>query len=125
MAKKFGTVDDYIASLDTQGRAFAKRLQALIIETVPDCTQAIKYDMPAFQIGGKAFLFLGIWKKHAALYPVYRGDNLFEAAVAPYRANKDTVQFKYRDPLPEALVARIARHQALRTGGDGESESAR
>ncbi|WP_255347116.1 hypothetical protein [Cellulomonas sp. KRMCY2] len=31
-----------------------------------------------------------------------------EAEVAPYRAQKDTLRFPYRDPIPYDLIERLA-----------------
>lgn len=110
----FASIDAYIKAQVDPGRAYAEELRALIKSAAPKCDEAIKYNMPAFQIGGKSFLYFAVWKKHVGLYPVYRGDSAFEAKLTPYRAEKDTVQFKYDAPLPKMLIKAIARAQAAR-----------
>ena len=110
----FANVDAYIKAQTKPGRAYAEELRELITKAVPKCEEAIKYNMPAFQIDGVSFLYFAIWKKHAGMYPVYRGDAAFEAKLAPYRAQKDTVRFNYDAPLPAALIKKIAKSQAAR-----------
>jgi uncharacterized protein YdhG (YjbR/CyaY superfamily) len=105
------TVDDYIAGLPCAVQPVAIELRALILAAAPGATDAIAYTMPAFISDGVPFLYFACWKKHVGLYPVYRGGAEFEALVAPYRAKKDTVQFKYGEPIPRELVARIVAHQ--------------
>jgi uncharacterized protein YdhG (YjbR/CyaY superfamily) len=70
--------------------------------------ESIRYTMPMFQYDG-AYLYVGAWKKHIGLYPVHPADPELEVEIAPYRAKKDTVQFKYTKPVPYDLIARIAR----------------
>jgi uncharacterized protein YdhG (YjbR/CyaY superfamily) len=105
------TVDEYIAALPQSVQLVAIELRGFILATAPDATEAIKYNMPAFMIDGVPFLYFACWKKHVGLYPVYRGGVEFEALVAPYRAKKDTVQFKYGERIPGELVARIVARQ--------------
>ena len=77
----------------------------------PGSGEAIAYGIPAFTAGGRRFLYFAMWKKHVGLYPIYRGDGAYEAALAPYRARTDTVQFKLNQPIPHDLIARIVESQ--------------
>ena len=108
---KFSSVDDYIAQLPAPAQAMAVDLRAIIRDAAPHATEAIKYDMPAFQIRGSTFLYFACWKNHVGLYPVYRGDAAFEKAVSAFRAKKDTVQFNYDAYLPRELVTAIVQSQ--------------
>ena len=47
--------------------------------------------------------------KPGQLLEMRTGDGKLEVEIAPYRAKKDTVQFKYTKPVPYDLIARIAR----------------
>jgi uncharacterized protein YdhG (YjbR/CyaY superfamily) len=100
MARKHSSVDAYVGAQIGIGRAMAENVRVIIARAVPDMTEAIKYNMPAFQIAGKSFLYMAVWKKHIGIYPVYRGDKDFEKTVAPYRHGKDTVRFLLDQPLP-------------------------
>jgi uncharacterized protein YdhG (YjbR/CyaY superfamily) len=107
-------LDAYIEAQSGVGREMAERIRAIIANIVPDMTETIKYNMPAFQIAGKSFLYLAVWKNHIGLYPVYRGDADFEKKLKSFRAEKDTVQFQFNAALPNEIVEEVAFAQALR-----------
>jgi uncharacterized protein YdhG (YjbR/CyaY superfamily) len=101
------TVDSYIAGYPPDVQHILERLRETIRSVAPDVVESIKYDMPLFQFGG-TYLYVGAWKKHIGLYPIYPAAPALEQEIAPYRARKDTVQFPYRNPIPYELVGRIA-----------------
>lgn len=103
------SIDAYIASFD--GKSVAERLQRIreeIAAQVPDPEQKIRYGMPAIMLDGRYALHFAGWKKHIGLYPVPPLDPELEAEVAPFRAEKDSVVFSHRAPIPYELVGRIA-----------------
>jgi uncharacterized protein YdhG (YjbR/CyaY superfamily) len=51
-------------------------------------------------VTGRAFLHVGVWAHHVAIYPVPAGDEQFEALVASYRSGRSTLRFELRDPFP-------------------------
>lgn len=107
-------VDDYIAALPEPAQTAARILRARVHAAAPGAAETIRYGMPAFQANGATFLYMGVWKKHVGLYPIYRGDEAFEAAVSPYRSGKDSVRFPLTAELPEQLVDLIVRTQRQR-----------
>lgn len=103
------SIDAYIASFDD--RIVAERLQRIreeITAQVPDPEEKIRYGMPAIMFDGRYALHFAGWKKHIGLYPVPPLDPELEAEVAPFRAEKDSVVFSHRAPIPYELVGRIA-----------------
>lgn len=108
MAAKHATVDDYIASLPPELGERARQVREAIVGAVPEAAEAMKYDMPAFLIDGRSFLFFSVWKKHIGLYPIYRGSAELEALVGEYRDHKDTLQFRHDRPLPLELITELA-----------------
>lgn len=109
------TVEDYVAA---QPQAVQDRLgavRAVFRAAAPDVVETLSYGIIKFAFGG-SFLYLGAWKSHLGLYPVYPDFGTLEPEVAPYRAAKDTLQFRYDRPLPLDLVTRIvkARQAAAR-----------
>lgn len=101
-------VDTYASGLELHARHIFDQVRATIHAVAPDVTETIKYDMPQFTYAG-TYLYVGAWKKHIGLYPIYPAASELEAEIAPYRAAKDTVQFKYAKPVPFDLIERIAR----------------
>ena len=105
------SVEDYIAGLPEDVRATAEAVRLAIRAAAPDTVEMIRYGMPAFVLNGKAIIHFAVWKKHVGLYPVYRGADDVEQALAAYRVGKDTVRFILKDPVPLDLVARIVVSQ--------------
>lgn len=110
------TVDDYIAGLPATSREAAEQMRQAIIHALPEAEERISYGIAAFRLNGRNVVYFGAWKHHIGMYPIYRGDEAFEAEVGPYRAKTDTVQFSLKAPMPLALIARIAKAQAERIG---------
>ena len=105
------TIDSYIAAQEPHVAAILEELRRTIHAAVPGATEEIKYAMPAFRLAGTYLIYVAAWKKHIGMYPVAFGTD-FEAEIAPYRAEKDTVQFKYNQPIPVELVEKIVRARA-------------
>lgn len=105
------TVDAYLAALPDASRAAGEEVRQAIRRAMPDAEERISYGICAFRRGGRNRIYFGVWKHHVGLYPIYRGDESFEAEVGPYRARADTVQFPLRAPMPVDLIERIARAQ--------------
>lgn len=104
-------ISAYIAAQPEPARTILERLRAIIHAAAPDAVESISYGMPAFHIGGQPLLYLAAWKHHIGLYPV-AFDTPFEAEIAPYRAAKDTVQLKYKEPVPYDLIEKIVAARA-------------
>ena len=105
------SVPAYIASLPQGAQAVADEVRRTIRDAAPGCVEVIRYDMPAFQLDGRTFLYFGVWKNHVGLYPIYKGSEAFERDIGPFRARKDTVQFPLNKPVPFELIARIVASQ--------------
>ena len=110
-------IDAYIATQSEPARSILIQLRAAIRAAVPDAAESISYGIAAFHYRGEPLAYLAAWKHHIGLYPV-AFDTPFEAEIAPYRAAKDTVQLKYKQPVPYDLVSRIVAARALRVAGE-------
>lgn len=105
-------VDDYIARFPADVQTILYGLRRSIRIAAPRGEERIRYGMPAIELDGGYWLHFAGWKNHAGIYPVPRGDEAFEAAIAEYRSAKDTVNLLYSKPIPFELVTRIAEHAA-------------
>ena len=117
------TVAAYVRSLPKSVQDVARRVRAALRGALPDARETIRYKMPAYLVDGKSVVYFSVWKKHVGVYPVYPGSATFEAAVAAYRSGKDTVRFPLDQPVPYALIARVAKHQ--RSHAPGKAPPAR
>lgn len=101
-------IDAYIAAAPEAVRERLVAVRATLLRCIPGGTEAFRYGMPAVMIDARHGLHYANWTKHLALYPIYRGDDAFEAAVGPYRAKTDSVHFLHAHPLPLDVVELIA-----------------
>jgi uncharacterized protein YdhG (YjbR/CyaY superfamily) len=101
-------VDEYIAGQPAEVQEILQEVRGRIRTALPGSGEKISYGMPAVVLDGRALFYYGAWKAHLGLYPLPKGDDELEQAVSPYRATKDTLRFRYRDPIPYDLIVRIA-----------------
>lgn len=117
MAASAADVNAYMSALPDSSRPFAETLRRTIQAALPGSTETIRYGIPAYRIGKWTIIHFAVWKAHAALYPIYRGDESFERLVAPFRDKKDTLRLSLQEPLPFELVTIVARAQLKRSTG--------
>lgn len=53
VAKKPGTIDDYLASLTSEDRRALQKVRRAVRAAAPDAEECISYGMPAFRLNGK------------------------------------------------------------------------
>ncbi len=104
------TIEEYLAGFDPVVRERLERVRAAIRSVLPDSAERISYGIPAITIARHDSLYFAGWKHHIGLYPVYPSDDPIEAELAGYRSGKDTLRFLHAQPLPDELIARVARH---------------
>ncbi len=115
--EKFATHEQYARSVPPGARPVLARLQALVEAQVPGAERCISYNIPAYRLG-KVFLYFAAFKRHVSVYPPVRRDAKLLKALAPYRNEKGNLRFALDEPLPEALIARVAKALAAEvTGG--------
>lgn len=114
-------IDRYIAGFPPDVAFILERLRETIHKAAPGATEGFDYDMPVFRYDGRHIVFVGAWKKHIGLYPVYPQAPALEAELAPLRSGKDTVRLVYARPIPYPLVTRLvkARIKALKGNAKG------
>jgi len=106
---KLAEVDRYIASFPPDAAFILERLRETVHKAAPGAVEGFKYDMPVFRLGDDYIFYLGGWKRHVGLYPIYPQDPELEAEIAPLRSSKDTVKLPYSRPIDYALVTRLVK----------------
>jgi uncharacterized protein YdhG (YjbR/CyaY superfamily) len=109
------TIDAYLAQVTPSHRAALERLRRAIKAAAPDAVECISYQIPAFRLGGRVFVWFGAATNHYALYPGARPIELHAKELSGYNTSKGTVRFPLDAALPKELVrklvqARIAEH---------------
>ena len=119
---KAGTVDEYLATLPDDRRAWMQRLRETIRAAAPEAVEVITYKMPGFRSHGTFLVSYDAYKRHYSLFPA--SEAVIEACgdeLAPYVTGKGTINFPAGIPVPVELVTRIVRvrvaENAARAGG--------
>ena len=101
-------VDAYLQALPEPKRATLEEMRRRILAIIPDATQHIAWNMPAFKLNGKYVAGFCAFKHHVSYFP-HSGSVL--EAMAPelekYTWSKGTLQFAVDKPLPKALIKRL------------------
>lgn len=113
-------VDEYLAAASPDARRVLRRIRALVAAAVPDAQQVISYRMPAFRMR-RVFFYYAAFKSHIGICPPVKGSAALDKALQPYRGPKGNLKFPLDQPLPYALIKRVAlalrRQYAVHPGG--------
>ena len=110
-SKKYLTVEKYHADFPKDIRDRLDTFRELIKKAVPDLTEAISYNMPAFK-QNSTVVYYAAFKKHISLFPAPGGKE-WEKDFKPYKiSGRGTIQFSYDQPIPTVLITRIVKHLA-------------
>jgi uncharacterized protein YdhG (YjbR/CyaY superfamily) len=113
MVSDFSSVDDYLAAQPQAARRVLRRVRSVVRKAVPEAEEVISYKIPTLKLHGTVVLHFAGWRHYYSIYPANSrmlaalGDEL-----APYLAEKSTLRFRLDDPVPAALIERIAKFRA-------------
>jgi uncharacterized protein YdhG (YjbR/CyaY superfamily) len=119
-------IDEYVAGFPRPAQAVLKRVRSIIRKAVPGADEAISYGIPTFKLNGRYVLYFAAWKQHYSLYPS-TGPLVaaFKDDLAPYEmSGKGTIRFPLGEPVPEKLIAAIAKFRAKEVAGSGRPKAA-
>ena len=77
-------IDEYIAAFPRDVQDKLRRVRATVRRAAPDVTEAIKYGIPTFLLGGNLVHF-GAFKTHVGFYPTPSGLKAFEFRIKEVR----------------------------------------
>jgi uncharacterized protein YdhG (YjbR/CyaY superfamily) len=104
------SVDDYLAALPEDQRAALEKLRSTIRSTMPEATEHLSYQMPAFKSDGRFVVWYAAFKDHYSLYPASEGVQAsLGKELERYFSGKGTIRFEYGEPLPSAFVKKVVR----------------
>ena len=109
MGESFADVDAYIGSFPADVQQVLDTVRRTLHEAVPGAGERISYQIPTITVDGRSLVHFAGWKRHISLYPGPEGDADLDAALAPYRSGQGTLRFPLDQPMPLALIARVAR----------------
>jgi uncharacterized protein YdhG (YjbR/CyaY superfamily) len=104
------TVEAYLAALPDDQRDALQKLRDTIRSTLPDATEHISYQMPAFKADGRFVVWYAAFRDQYSLYPASEGvQATLEKDLDPYLSGKGTIRFEYDERLPSTLVTKIVK----------------
>jgi uncharacterized protein YdhG (YjbR/CyaY superfamily) len=112
MRDDYATIDEYIASFPPDIQEKLQGIRAVIRRAVPDAEEAIRYGMPSFRLDGHNLAHFAAFKDHFSFFPTPSGVEKFRKELSAFTLSKGTIRFPPDEPVPLALVERIARFRA-------------
>lgn len=102
--------DAYIAEAPEDLRPLLIQLRAELARTLPDAEEVIAYNMPGFRIEKSIIAGYAAFSKQCGLYlsPSAITSHADDIAAAGLKSTKTGVTFSPRQPIPDALVKKLA-----------------
>jgi uncharacterized protein YdhG (YjbR/CyaY superfamily) len=104
----YSTIDEYIAGYPPDAQKVLRKVRQVVHEAAPEATEAIKYGIPTFVLGGNLVHF-GAFKEHLGFFPTPSGIVAFQDELAKYAQSKGTIRFPYSQPIPYDLITRVVK----------------
>jgi uncharacterized protein YdhG (YjbR/CyaY superfamily) len=115
------TVQDYLAALPNDQRAALEELRTTIRSVMPDATEHISYQMPAFKAGDRFVVWYAAFKDHYSLYPASEGVKAsLGKELRKHFSGKGTIRFEYGEALPSAFVKKVVKTR-MRENEEGKT----
>ncbi len=108
--KKPRTVEEYIEQLPEVAQVNIKELRSILKSVAPEAKEGLKWGKPVFESNTILFAY-SAHKAHLSFFPTGPALKPFEKELAAFNTKKDSVQFFYKDPLPEQLIRKIAEYR--------------
>jgi|SRR6478735_118982 len=107
---KATTIDEYLKAKPAEVRLVLMQVRRAIGRAIPQATESISYQIPAYRLGTSPVVFFAGWKQHYSLYPASPALVAeFEAELAPFSISKGTIRFPLGEKVPTGLIARLAK----------------
>ena len=111
---KTKTIDEYLERLSDDKRAALERVRETIRAAAPGAEECISYQMPAFCLDGKAFIWFAAGAKHCSIYGVA---GIKDELKSYDTRGKGTLRFQADHPPPAALVRKIVIARLAKVAG--------
>lgn len=110
------TIEEYLANVSEEQRVALQKLRESIHALVPEATECISYQLPAFRTK-RLLVGFGATKSHCAFY-LMSGSTVeaFKEELKGYDTSKGTIRFQAESPLPDELVKRLVEARLAEIG---------
>lgn len=104
------TIADYIAAAPNPAQKNLRELYVILKKAAPKAREAIKWSTPVFEDTRILFAFAA-FESHVNFMPTPSVIESFRKELADYTTGKGSIQFPHDEPLPKALIAKMARQR--------------
>ncbi|MGA8026902.1 MAG: DUF1801 domain-containing protein [Bryobacteraceae bacterium] len=109
------TIEEYLATLSDDKRTALERLRQIIRSAAPEAEECISYNLPAFRLDGKAFIWFGAGANHCAIYGV---SGTHKEDFKNYdTSGKGTLRFQAANPPPAAIIRKLVKARMAKAAG--------
>jgi len=110
------SIDDYLATLPVDKRAALEKLRRTISRAVPDATEVISYQIPAYRSQGKLLVGFAAFKDHCTFFVMSpRVMRAHAVELKGYDVIKSGIRFPVSRPSQPALWRNSSRRASRRT----------
>ena len=116
MARKFTTIDEYLATVSGDKRTALDRLRKTIRSVVPKAHECISYGIPAFRLKDTVVAGFCATRKGCSYFP-FSGSTLGALAtdLEGYDRTKSALHFHPEKPLSANLVSKLIKARIAET----------
>ena len=108
----FETVHAYLAAQPEPTKRALAKVRATIKRALPRATEGISYQIPIYRIDDVMILFMAGFAKHYSIYPLTPALSRELREELKPRIRGKTIRFTLDEPVPVALITRIAKVRA-------------
>ena len=104
------SIHDHLATLPVDKRAALEKLRRTISRAVPDATEVISYQIPAYRYQGKLLVGFAAFKDHCTFFVMSASVMRAHASeLKGYDVIKSGIHFPLSRPLPANLVEKLVK----------------
>jgi uncharacterized protein YdhG (YjbR/CyaY superfamily) len=103
------TIADYIQAAPRAGQPHLRRVYSILKRVAPKAKETIKWGTPFFVEPRFLFAF-SAHKAHLSFAPMAAAMKEFREELKSHETTKNFLKIPYDEPVPEALVRKIARY---------------
>jgi len=119
--KRPATIAEYIRAAPPQGQPHLRKVYAILRKVAPKAEEKIKWGNPFFVEPRFLFAF-SAHKAHMSFAPMAAAMKAFAKELEKHETTKNFLKIPYEQPVPEALVRKIANYCLKNVSGrEGDS----
>ncbi len=107
--KKYPDVETYLADFTGETRARIDQLRSIILSIVPNATEKISYNIPAYFISKTMVVYFAGYENHVSLYPLHLIAAEQQSLFSAYASGKATFKIPHNQPFPVELIEQFVK----------------